>query len=174
MIRWRKSLLQIEYGWRVSIRDHGTRPYVVHHQRITQTNDESNHGARLSRDVKQIPRIMDQNYRYIPYRYPGQDLDTSQSITREDISAFEVEQTLDIRSSSLCRSNERFSSLCDMLFCLSEDNILEDLLSVGGRVRLRWITQRVVREKWLCSTRFPWRRAKCLCVLHDKVHCLFP
>ena len=31
--------------------------------------------------------------------------------------------------------DERFSSLCDMLFCLSEDNILEDLLSVGGRVR---------------------------------------
>ena len=34
MIRWRKSLHQIEYGWRVSIRYHGTRPYVVHHQRI--------------------------------------------------------------------------------------------------------------------------------------------
>ena len=133
MIRWRKSLLQIEYGWRVSIRDLGTRPYVVHHQRIAQTVDESNYRARLSRDVKQISRIMDQNYRYNRYRYPGQDLDTSQSITREDISAFEVEKTLD----------ERFSSLCGMLFCLSEDNFLEDLLSVDRRVTtLKYSTRR--------------------------------
>ena len=65
-----------------------------------------------------------QFYRYDRYRFSGEELDICRTITREDISAFEVEQTLD----------ERSSSLCDMLFCLSEDNSLEDLLSVDNRV----------------------------------------
>ena len=105
------------------------------------------------RDVKQISRIMDQNYRYVRYRYPGQDLDTSQPITREDISAFEVEKTLDIRSSSLCRK----------LYFLPEDDISEDLLSVDGRVRYAEILNVSSVRSDPCITRFPWRRAKCLC-----------
>ena len=56
---------------------------------------------------------------------------------------------------------------------LSKGHFLSRQTVNWWRRLLRWNTQRVVREKWLCITRFPWRKAKCMCVLHDKVHCLF-